>query len=144
MINMKEYVSSIIKYIKNTYLKYKKNIKIKFNKYKNKIITKRNLIKLFINFYLNKIEPKKEFKYLNLFTVLKRFLNTFFESAIYGFMINFTLFFLLGFKFNLGTMFSYGIIMYFVKVELVNFINRIKTKPRGWLNGEHFRYFRIQ
>jgi len=131
MINMKEYVSSIIKYIKNTYLKYKKNIKIKFNKYKNKIITKRNLIKLFINFYLNKIEPKKEFKYLNLFTVLKRFLNTFFESAIYGFMINFTLFFLLGFKFNLGTMFSYGIIMYFVKVELVNFINRIKTKPRG-------------
>ena len=131
MINMKEYVSSIIKYIKNTYLKYKKKIKIKFNKYKNKIITKRNLIKLFINFYLNKIEPKKEFKYLNLFTVLKRFLNTFFESAIYGFMINFTLFFLLGFKFNLGTMFSYGIIMYFVKVELVNFINRIKTKPRG-------------
>ena len=131
MINMKEYVSSIIKYIKSTYLKYKKKINIKINDYKNKINTKKNLIKLFIDFYLNKIEPKEEFKYLNLFTILKRFLNTFFESAIYGFMINFTLFFLLEFKFNFGTMFSYGIIMYFIKVELVNFINRIKTKPRG-------------
>lgn len=75
----------------------------------------------------SKTSKKKSFLreiYLKYEELIKYPFTFLFNAFVYGLLLNFTLFSIFGFTFNIGTTFAWGFAFYFIKDELPPLIAR--------------------